>query len=48
MKDKKWTHKQKIAQIERITANLYIMVDKLSREILEIKKQLDKKDDRTN
>ena len=23
--DKKWTHKQKIAQIERITANLYII-----------------------
>ena len=40
MKEKKWTQKQKIAQIERITANLYIMVDKLSREILEIKKRL--------
>jgi len=40
LKDKKWTQKQKIAQIERITANLYIMVDKLSREILEIKKRL--------
>jgi hypothetical protein len=42
MKDKKWTQKQKIAQIERITANLYIMVDKLSREIIEIKKRLPK------
>lgn len=42
MKNKKWTQKQKIAQIERITANLYIMVDKLSREILEIKKRLPK------
>ena len=40
MKDKKWTHKQKIAQIERITANLYIMVDKISKEIIEIKKRL--------
>ena len=39
MKEKKWTQKQKIAQIERITANLYIMIDKLSREILEIKKR---------
>jgi len=43
LKDKKWTQKQKIAQIERITANLYIMVDKLSREILEIKKRIDEK-----
>ena len=41
MKDKKWTHKQKIAQIERITANLYIMVDKISKEIIEIKKRID-------
>ena len=41
MKDKKWTQKQKIAQIERITANLYIMVDKISKEILEIKKRID-------
>tara|TARA_R110000824_G_scaffold346808_1_gene533673 strand:+ start:369 stop:515 length:147 start_codon:yes stop_codon:yes gene_type:complete len=48
LKEKKWTQKQKIAQIERITANLYIMVDKISKEIIEIKKQLDKKDDRTN
>ena len=41
MKDKKWTQKQKIAQIERITANLYIMVDKISKEIIEIKKRID-------
>ena len=41
MKEKKWTQKQKIAQIERITANLYIMVDKISKEIIEIKKRID-------
>ena len=42
MKEKKWTQKQKIAQIERITANLYIMIDKISKEIIEIKKRLPK------
>ena len=42
MKEKKWTQKQKIAQIERITANLYIMIDKISKEIIEIKKRLSK------
>jgi len=42
MKQKKWTQKQKIAQIERITANLYIMIDKISKEIIEIKKRLPK------
>ena len=40
MKDKKWTHKQKIAQIERITANIYIKIAKISKEIIEIKKRL--------
>jgi len=42
MKEKKWTQKQKIAQIERITANLYIMIDKIAKEIIEIKKRLPK------
>tara|TARA_R100000664_G_C2750526_1_gene137856 strand:- start:2106 stop:2243 length:138 start_codon:yes stop_codon:yes gene_type:complete len=39
MKQKKWTQQQKISQLERITSNLYIMIDKLSKEILEIKKR---------
>tara|TARA_R100001463_G_scaffold114033_1_gene169215 strand:- start:1431 stop:1568 length:138 start_codon:yes stop_codon:yes gene_type:complete len=39
MKQKKWTQQQKISQLERITSNLYIMIDKLSKEIIKIKER---------
>ena len=37
MKQKKWTQAQKIEQLEKVTTNLLIMVNNLSKELKELK-----------
>jgi len=44
LKQKKWTQKQKIEQLEKITSNLYIMIHSLSKEIIKIKEVIEIKE----
>ena len=39
MKQKKWTQAQKIEQLEKVTTNLYILWNNLSKEVQELKNE---------